>query len=623
MSLSRFSVNQSLFVNLISVLIIIIGLIVVTGMNREIFPNVSFDIVSVNTSYPGSTPLDVEKLITVPLEKEIRQVDGIDKITSKSAIGFSSIAVYIDPDETNKQKVIRDVQSAVDRIQGLPDDVDDPVVTEVESKQYPIIEISLSGEISERELQKRADALEDRLEDIEGVARIRKAGYRDREIQILVDAQKLNQYYVSLDEIESALAARNINMPAGKLDTEATEYSIRTTGEFLTTDEIEEVIIRANDSGNWLRIKDVATVSDTFKDENVINKTLGTRSINLVVLKKESGDALSIVDQAKEMSADYLLSQGESLSISYVNDYSFFARRRLNVLRNNAWAAVFIVLGVLLLFLRKRVALITFLGVPIAFLVTFIVMSGMGITINLISMFGLIIVLGMLVDDGIIVAENVYRYLEQGTPPREAAIKGTEEVAGAVVTAVLTTIAAFTPLLFMTGIIGKFIKDIPTVLIIALVASLGEALIILPSHLADFIKVKLDADGKPIALAKELPWFKKLVAFYTRIINAAIRRKYWIIFSFLVVLVGAVILAATVIQFVLFPSAGIDYFFIRGEASIGTPLEKTNQLIQPIEDIVTQLPPEELDTYVTTVGRMEEDRQDPYSTQSSHVVQVS
>ncbi|MEA3560198.1 MAG: efflux RND transporter permease subunit, partial [Candidatus Omnitrophota bacterium] len=488
MSLPRFSVNQSLFINLISAVLIIIGLVSLFGMSREIQPNVSFDILHITTSYPGSTPADVEKLITVPIEKELKQVDGIKEIGSASGAGLSSIYVEIDPDESGKQKqkIMRDVRNAVDRVKGLPRDVDDPLVTEVEIKQYPVIEVSLSGEMTERQLQRYADRLEDILEDINGVARIRKSGYREREIQILVDPDKLGEYYVSIDEIEDALASRNISLPAGKLNTETTEYSIRTAEEFLTTQEIEDVIIRANDAGNCLRIKDVACVSDTFKDEDIINKTLGTRSINLIVLKKESGDAITIVKEVRQKSKGYLEKQTDKLRISYVNDYSFYVQRRLSVLGNNGWASIFVVLGVLLIFLQKRIAFITFLGVPIAFFATFIVMSAMGLTINLITMFALIVVLGMLVDDGIIVAENVYRHMEEGMPPRLAAVKGTEEVMGPVITAIVTTIAAFAPLLFMSGLIGKFIKYIPIVLITALAASLVEALVILPSHLADF-----------------------------------------------------------------------------------------------------------------------------------------
>jgi len=630
MSLPRFSINQSLFVNLVSVIIIIIGLLVVFGMNKEIFPNVSFDMVSITTAYPGAPPLDIEKLITVPIEKELKEVDGIKEITSSSTLGTSFIGVELDPDERDKRKVINDIKDAVDRVQDLPKDIyEDPIVTEVASRQYPIIEVSMSGEMSERKLQYYADALEDRLEDIEGIARIRKEGYRDKEMQVRLHPEKMREDYVSFDEIEQALASRNISIPAGEINTKTTEYSVRTTGEFTTAEEVEEIIIRANDAGNWLKIKDVATVIDSFKKEDVINKTFGTRSVNLTVMKKESGDALDVVDKVKKVSQTFLKNADEGLKVSYVNDYSFFARRRLNVLKNNGWASLILVIISMLIFLQRRVAFMTILGIPIAFLTTFIVMDMMGITINLISMFGLIVVLGMLVDDGIIVAENVYRYMEKGYLPREAAVKGSEEVMGAVTTAVLTTIAAYSPLLFMTGIIGKFIRNIPTVLIIALTASLGEALIILPSHLADFVKVKLDANGKPVSISKDMRWFKRLVSVYTRTVSSAIQRKwkvFWVFFIVMIVSLSMLFMAFLgkgPLKFILFPSAGINFFFVRGEAPIGTPLNTTNELIAPVEEIVSQISRDEMDAYVTTVGHIAEDRHDPFAGMGSNLVQVT
>ncbi|MCK5450616.1 MAG: efflux RND transporter permease subunit, partial [Candidatus Omnitrophica bacterium] len=450
----------------------------------------------------------------------------------------------------------------------------------------------------------------------------KKTGYRHREIQVHVFPDKLRDLYVSVDEIEQALASRNVSMPAGELNTETTEYSIRTTGEFDTAEEVADVIIRANDSGNWLKIKDVARVEDTFKKENIIYKTLGTRSVNLVILKKESGDAISIVDKIKARSEEFRKRRAGDLNISYVNDYSFLARRRLNVLRNNGWFGLILVIFTMMLFLQKRVAAMTIIGIPIAFLTTFIVMRMMGITINLISMFGLIMVLGMLVDDGIIVAENVYRYMEEGLPPREAAVKGSEEVMGAITAAVLTTVASFCPLLFMSGIIGKFIRNMPLVLIVALLASLAEALIILPCHLADFVKIKVDSLGKPLGVSKNIPWFKKLVKVYTKTMNSAIKHKYRVLTGFTLVLVLCMFLAGNVMKFVLFPSAGINHFFIRAEAPIGTPLTKTNELISPVEDIVADLSEEEMESFVTSVGNISEDRHDPFSGTASYLVQI-
>ncbi|MCK4423066.1 MAG: efflux RND transporter permease subunit, partial [Candidatus Omnitrophica bacterium] len=580
--------------------------------------------VSIVTVYPGATPLDVEKLISVPIEKELKEVDGIKEISSASDLGSSFVRVKIDPAETNKRKVVNDIQDAVDRVQGLPKGIyEDPVVIELTNKQMPIIEVSLTGRITESKLQYYADTLEDLLEDIKGVARARKFGYRDREIQVQVDPQKMQEYYVSLDEIEQALAQRNISIPAGEINTETTEYSIRTTGEFSDFEEIEDIIIRANDSGSFIRIKDVAQVKDSFKKETIIYKTQGARSINLVILKKEEGDALTMVDEIKRITDLFMKNCPDDLRVSYVNDYSFYARRRLNVLKNNGWLGMILVVASLFFFLQWRVAAMTILGIPIAFFTSFIIMNMMGITVNLMSMFGLIIVLGMLVDDGIIVAENAYRYMEQGIAPRLAAIKGTEEVIKPVTTAVLTTIAAFSPLLFMSGIIGKFVKIIPTVVIIALVASLVEALVILPSHLADFVKPKHDSVGKTIGLSRDIPWFKKLINFYTRLVNKAIQHKYKVFAVITLILALSGFLAFRVIKFVFVPKAGIEYFFVRAEAPIGTPLSRTHDLIVPVEEIVAQIPEEELDSFTTSVGKIAEDHNDPFAGQASHLVQIT
>lgn len=624
MSIPRFSIKQFLFVNLVSVLIMVAGFIVTIGMNREVFPNVSFDIVTITTFYPGATPEDVEKLITVPIEKELKDVDGLKEFKSSSTHGTSILFVKIDPDESNKQKVIRDVQNAVDRVKDLPKDIkDEPLVNELTTKQYPIIEVSLSGKMSEHKLRYYADILEDIFEDIKGVARITKSGYRDREVQVLIDPVRMKEYYVSIDEIERALAGRNVSMPAGKLDTPTTEYSIRTTGEFNTAEEVEDVIIRANDSGNWLKISDVAAVEDTFEDENVINKTKGTRSINLVVVKKESGDAISIVKEVREKALEFQKRSGEGLEISFINDYSYLAKRRLNVLKGNAIVGSILVVSALLLFLEWKVALCTAVGIPISIFGTLIVMNAMGITINMISMFGLVVVLGMLVDDGIVVAENIYRHMEEGLPPPEAAVVGTEEVMGAVTSGVFTTIAAFSPLLFMSGIIGRFVRAIPIVIIVALIFSLLEAFTGLPSHMAAFVRLKRDAQGRTMGLAREMPWYKKLSSAYLRFLEKAIEHRYVVLGVFAAVFVSCVLLAVFHLKFILFPSAGINYFFVRVETPIGTPLEKTNELLVPIEEAVGQLPAEELESYVTMVGQIQEDRHDPYGGQASHLGQIT
>ena len=528
------------------------------------------------------------------------------------------IILKIDPDAKNKDKVVNNIQRAVDRVKDLPEDVEDPVVIDRETKNVPIIGIALSGDIEEKNLQEIAENLEDRMLDLDGVAAVRRYGWRDREMWVEVDPDRLREYHMSIKEIMESLKRRNVSIPGGSLVRDSTEFNIRTTGEFTTPEEIEEVVIRASDIGNWIRVKDVAAVRDTFHDEDVINKTFGTRSVYLVIIKKASGDAIDIVNRVKKTLAQFKKQAPPELKTAYVDDFAYYIKRRLNVLKRNGIVGFILVIASLLIFLNRHVAIVTALAIPISFLAAFVVMSFLGYSINLITMFGLILVLGMLVDDSIIIAENCYRYMEGGMLPREAAVVGTQEVVKPVTATILTTMAAFSPLMMMTGILGKFIRYIPIVIIIALAASMFEAFIILPSHIADFVRIKKDKKGRPIS-KKNTRWFKKLLSFYTNILTAAIKRRcLWVFVAFLICLV----LAIKVMPFELFSSRGVEIFFIRGEAKIGTPLIKTNEYISKIEDRIAELPKNELDAFITQIGIITEDPHDLHARRGTHLVQT-
>jgi len=621
MRLAEFSVKQSLFINLLSIFAIIAGLIAAFTMSREAFPNVSMDIVMINTAYPGSSAVEVEKLVTIPIEKELREVDDIDEMKSSSVEGLSAIILKLSPDVKNKDKIVTDIQRAVDRVKGLPDDAEDPLVMERNTKNIPVISVALSGDMAEGALQDMAESLEDRMLDIDGVATVWRYGWRDREIWVEVDPEKLREYHMSIEEVMESLKKRNISVPGGSLTQGASELNIRTTGEFSTAEEIKDVVIRANDAGNWIRVKDVANVTDAFHEENMIDKAFGTRCVYLVIIKKSSADAIRTVGLIKEELERFKENSPPGLNTAYVDDMSFYISRRLNVLKRNGIVGFILVLISLLTFLNRRVAIVTALGIPIAFLATFVIMSFLGMSINLITMFGLIVVLGMLVDDGIIIAENCYRYMENGMSAKEAAVKGTQEVMKPVTATILTTMAAFTPLMMMTGIMGKFIRNIPIVIIIALFASVFEAFIVLPSHIADFVRIKKDKNGKVIS-KKNTAWFKNLLTFYTKVLEAAIERRYKVCLGVFLAFIICIILAAKVMPVEMFSSRGIEIFFIRAEAEIGAPVDKTNEYIQKVEDEIAKLPDNELDAFVTQIGLMGEDPHDPHTRRGTHLAQT-
>lgn len=621
MRLAEFSVKQSLFINLLSIFAIIAGLIAAFAMSREAFPNVSMDIVMINTAYPGSSAVEVEKLITIPLEKELREVDDIEEMKSSSVEGLSAIIIKLSPDVKNKDKIVTDIQRAVDRVNDIPDDAEDPLVMERNTKNIPVISVALSGDMEERALQDMAETLEDRMLDIDGVATAWRYGWRNREIWVEVDPEKLREYHMSVEEVMESLKKRNISVPGGSFTQGALELNIRTTGEFSTTKEIEDVVIRANDTGNWIRVKDVANVVDAFHEENMIDKAFGTRCVYLVIIKKSSADAIKTVGLIKDELERFKETAPPGLNTAYVDDMSFYISRRLNVLKRNGIVGFVLVVISLLTFLNRRVAIVTALGIPIAFLATFVIMSFLGMSINLITMFGLIVVLGMLVDDGIIIAENCYRYMESGMSAKEAAVKGTQEVMKPVTATILTTMAAFTPLMMMTGIMGKFIRSIPIVIIIALFASMFEAFIVLPSHISDFVRIKKDKNGKAIS-KKNTVWFKNLLTFYTKVLKAAIERRYKVCLGVLLAFIFCIILAVKVMPVEMFSSRGIEIFFIRAEAEIGTPVDKTDEYISKVEDEIAKLPENELDAFVTQIGLMGEDPHDPHTKRGTHLAQT-
>jgi len=590
-------------------------------MRREAFPPVDYDIVTIATIWPGAPTEDIEKFVTIPLEEELNSVSGIDELNSKSDEGRSEIGIYIDPGVYDKDKVVDDIQRAVDRVTDLPSGAEDPEVFELATREFPIIEISISGNVTEKIRRKYAEALEDELMDLDGVGQIRKFGWRDPEFWVEVDPQKMSDLHVSMQEIIDALRTQNVTLPGGQLTTLTNEFNVRTTGEFHTAVEIGEVIVRANDSGNWLKVKDVATVKEEFEDETTLAKINGESAAAMVVVKTEQGDAINVVKDIRKTLDSFRKTLPDEIKITVTNDFSYYVKRRLGVLQRNGIIGFFLVLIILFLFLDPIPAFMTAIGIPIAIFSSFLVMSMLDISINMVSMLGIILVLGMLVDDGIIVSENVYRHVEEGWSIKDSVIKGTEEVMAPVIATILTTFAFFGPLMFMDDIIGKFIREIPKVVLITLSASLFEAFIILPAHLFDALNMFKGSIKKE---KKEKRWYLAIKNGYTKMLITCLKGRYVVILGMICTLFFSFWVMKTQMKFLLFAGEGIEHFLVRGEAPKGTPLNRTDELFAPVEKIVQELPKTELDSYRSFIGSIEEERGfDPNAKRGSHLGQIT
>ncbi len=612
--LVEYFAQKSLIVNIISAGLLISGILFILTANREAFPKVEYDWVIATTIYPGSTAEDVEKHISIPLENEIRGVEGVDEVYSGSYEARSVLALKLDPDINNKFQVINDIKDAIDSVTDLPGDALDPVVTELSTSLVPVIEISIvkkdgiRNDKDELELRRMAKMLEDSLLNLPGAARIDKSGYREREMIVEVDPLKLRRFYVSITDIINSLSRKNLNFPGGVAKTEKEDIMIRTIGEVETADDIKNVFIKANDLGNFVTIGDVARVRDTFEEDDIIIKTSGMKAITLTVLKKESADIINIVDDVKKIVGDAQERYGDGFDFILSNDLSYYVKRRLNVLINNGIVGFTLVLISLFLTLGWRIATVTAIGLPIAFCMTFIWMAQAGVTINLMSMFGLIIVLGMLVDDAIVVAENIYRHLEQGDSLQDAVVNGTSEVILPVAGTILTTIAAFSPLMFMSGIMGKFIWTLPAVVSVALAASWFESMFILPSHINDIEKLNKNSKHKKLEEGGIHTFFKEK---YTAILRTILVNRYKSLLVATLFFAGTLLFAYNHVKFVLFPADKIERFLIKLEAPTGTSLEKMNIKLSLIEKLVSELPEEELDNYISMAGIIREQPMDP------------
>lgn len=625
MKISEFSVKNPLLVNCLAFFLILIGLVSLFQIERTTFPNISFDVVTVTTHYPGASPEVMEKRIANPIEKEIKRVSQIKEYGSVCLEGYSMQFVTIDPDAPNKDRVVNEIQRAIDSVTDLPQDLKErPRVLELQTRDEPLVEVSLSGDLPEKELRQLAKDLETEILDMDEVSSVARKGMRDQEILVEVNPQKMASYEIALQHVMTALSARNTNMAGGVLKGKEKELILRTSGEFSNADDIRKVLLRANEGGNWVQVGDVAEVKEGFEEGQIIQRTDGSRAIDLMIIKKDKADAIRLMEDLQKVVAAFQAKSSpeiqKALKIGFVNDISYYIKRRLNTLVQNGWIGAILVMASMVFFLSPGIATGAFIGMLVALLTAFAAMKLLGMSINLISMFGIIMVLGMLVDEDLVVADNITRYLEEGYSHEEASIKGAAEVEGAIISTVLTTIIAFLPLLFMSGIFGKFIGDIPKVVIITLVASLIEALIILPSHLADFTKSR---NGQGYKKKKHHLLFDRFRAWYRRSLRYCLDRPVVTVVISFAFTAFVLLYGIYRIPFILFPANGIEGFFVRAEAPVGTRLEVMEEMMKPLEQMLLSLPRNELNHVATNVGLIENDPTDPFSRRGSHIGQLA
>lgn len=480
--LIAYFIKHSVAVNVLVIAFLIFGGVGAYKLNSSYFPLVDSKNISINVTYPGASPQEVEEGIILKIEDNLKGLNGVDRVTSTSRENSGNINVEIEKGK-NIDFMLLEVKNAVDRVPTFPVGMEPLIVSKLEALR-PTITFSISGEnIPLATLKQIGRQVENDLRGIDGISQIQITGYPEEEIEIAINETTLLAYNLSFAEVSQAVNESSLITTGGTIKTSTEEYLIRANSRSYYADELSNLIVKSDASGRIIRLKDIAEVQDKFSETPNANYFNGNLSINVTITSTNTEDLITSADKAKEYINDFN-QKYDNVEINIIRDLSITLVERTNLLTENAIIGMILVLMFLSLFLNTRLAFWVAFGLPIAFLGMFMLAGYFNVTINVLSLFGMIIVIGILVDDGIVIAENIYQHYEKGKTPEQAAIDGVMEVLPAIVSAILTTILAFAIFLFLDGGIGDFFGEVSVVVILTLVVSLVEALIILPAHLA-------------------------------------------------------------------------------------------------------------------------------------------
>ncbi len=532
----KYFVKYPVSANVIMLLIIIFGCMGLFNLRKTFFPERSAKIILVDAVFPGASPLEIEQMVTLKIEDNIDGITGIKRITSKSLENTSSIIVEIEND-ANNQVVIQDIKNAIDRINSFPDDMESPSISLMEDLN-PAISFAISGKVPLSQLKKSAEEIEDDLKAMDGISKIRISGYPVEEMEISVRENDLKKYNLSFNDLHKAISSENIDITGGTIKSKDENFKIRSNNKKYDEKEIAEIVVKKiND--RIIKIKDVATVKRIWQD--VSNRKFYNKTAGVVVnVFNTNNEDISIVAGKTRAYLENFNKVNQNVTADIIQDNSIIIEQRIALLTKNGVIGFILVLLILTLFLHPSLAGWVAVAIPISFAGMFILASFYGITLNVISLFGMIIVIGILVDDGIIIAENIYQRYEKGEDRITAAINGTLEVLPAVFSAILTTIVAFSLFFMLDGMLGDFFPEMGFVVIGTLIFSLIEGVLILPTHIAHSKALKGIQPSKKLKqiIDKTTDVLDKIkTKYYVPVLDFTVKNPFTIILIFICSLV--------------------------------------------------------------------------------------
>ena len=601
-------------VNILVMFFIVFGISGVIALKSSFFPLIDSKFISINAIYPGASPQEVEEGVIFKIEENLKGIAGIVRVTSTSRENSGSILIETDED-FDLDAIIFEVKNAVDKVPSFPANLEPIVITKLEEQQ-PTVIFSLSGKNMDlKSLKNISKNIEKDIRNIEGISQVSVSGYPDEEIEISLNEEDLIKYNLSFEEVLNSISSANILSTAGNIKTDKEEFLIRASNKNYYANELQNIIVRSTNDSKKIRLSDISKISDQFSETPISSSVNGDRAVILSVTSTNNED---MMDSAKKINQyiDEFNSVNSDLKLTPIKDYSIALRQRTNLLLENGGLGILLVLIFLSLFLNIRLAFWVAFGLPISFLGMLIFAGEFDITINLMSLFGMIVVIGILVDDGIVIAENIFRHHEEGKSPEQAAVDGTMEVLPAIVSAILTTLIAFSTLLLLAGDVGNFFGEVAMIVILTLLVSLIEALIILPSHLAHSRALRNKEDFKKNIVYKFfknmrsinnkgsqlMGWLRDKI--YSPTLKFALKNRFLSLAGFIAALYLTVSsVFGGIIGVTFFPMIDSDVVSVNLKMPMGTNVKVTDSIINVIENHAIEIGKEYEEKYMKNDDR--------------------
>lgn len=586
--------QRGFLARIITIMVLLLGAASLTTLKLQEYPDVAFDAADIQTFYLGATAQDVELNITNPIEKELRTVQGIHFFFSESTDGHSFIELEFEQGE-DSSKILRNIQQAVDRVTGLPKDITSaPIVTQRQTSSFEVLTFGISlaeNNKDEDSLQHYARQLEKSLLNVSGVSSVTMSGYNEREFWVEIDPDKASRYQITIGEISTAIQQHNLSQSGGVVESWDSEKKIVTMTKVQSAQDIGNIVVKALSSGTIVKVSDVANVVDTFARATQLGVLNGNEAILFSVTNSGSADIVTTIDNVKQMLSAEQVRFSEQYEFDYGMNLANDMSDKFSIVSTNGIIGLALVLIVLSMILKRQVAFWVSVSIPFCILGVLAVLPLLGLNLDSITLAALLLVIGIIVDDSVIVAESIYQEKERGKTGLDASISGTKKVIKPIIASLSTTALVFIPMLFIPGTMGKAVMVIPITVIAALLFSLAECTLTLPAHLSGALESKKNKaeDDK----------FKAISQWYRKGLTAALTFKKSVILVALVVSTVSVGLI-TSLKVDIFPSEAAKYVEIYTEAKPGTPLEQIPVVHQELEKAILALPNSELVSYEIT-----------------------